>query len=119
MSGTAERQASALAEVTRGLARLHTEYYGKGPNKARTYMVNDTMVCFLEDGFTTVEETLIADGNGQAVEDIRRSFQAAMEERFRDVVEKATGRKVLAYMSQIHTSPDLAVELFVLEPTND
>ena len=117
MSGTEERQAGALADVTRGLARLHTEYYGKGPTKARTYMVNDTMVCFLKDGFTTVEETLIADGNAEAVEDIRRSFQAAMEERFRDVVEEATGRKVLAYMSQIHTGPDMAVELFVLEPS--
>jgi uncharacterized protein YbcI len=117
MSGTEERQAGALAEVTRGLARLHTQYYGKGPTKARTYMVNDTMVCFLEDGFTTVEETLIADGNSQAVHDIRHSFQTAMEEPFRDVVEKATGRNVVAYMSQIHTGPDLAVELFVLEPS--
>jgi hypothetical protein len=32
------------------------------------------------------------------------------------VVEEATGRKVIAYMSQIHQNPDLAVEIFVLEP---
>jgi uncharacterized protein YbcI len=42
-----------------------------------------------------------------------------MEEEFREVVEAATGRKVIAYMSQIHTDPDLAIELFVLEPEEE
>lgn len=108
--------AKFLAGIGRGLAELHTEYYGKGPTKARTYMLNDTVICILEGGFTTVERTLIDDGNSEAVHEIRRSFQSTMEKPFKDVVEGASGRKVLAYMSQIHTSPDLAVELFVLEP---
>jgi uncharacterized protein YbcI len=47
---------------------------------------------------------------------MRRSFQQAMEEEFRRVIEESTGRKVMAYMSSIHIDPDLAVELFVLEP---
>jgi uncharacterized protein YbcI len=109
-------QAQFLAEIGRGLAELHTQYYGKGPAKARTYMLNDTVICLLEGGFTTVERTLIADGNSDAVHNIRRSFQATMEAPFKDVVETASNRKVLAYMSQTHTSPDLAAELFVLEP---
>jgi hypothetical protein len=50
---------------------------------------------------------------------MRRSFQQAMEEEFRQVVEEATGRKVIAYMSSIHVDPDLAVELFVLEPLDE
>lgn len=109
-------QAAFLADIGRGLAQLHTRYYGKGPTKARTYMLNDTVICLLEGGFTTVERTLIADGNSEAVHHIRRSFQTAMEKPFKEVVEGATDRRVLAYMSQIHTSPDIAVELFVLEP---
>jgi uncharacterized protein YbcI len=109
-------EAQFLASIGRGLAELHTEYYGKGPTKARAYMLDDTVICILEGGFTTVERTLIGDGNSEAVYRIRRSFQSTMEKPFKDVVERASGRKVLAYMSQIHTSPDLAVELFVLEP---
>jgi uncharacterized protein YbcI len=109
-------QAAFLAHIGRGLAKLHTQYYGKGPSKARTYMLNDTVICLLEGGFTTVERTLIADGNSEAVHEIRRSFQTTMEKPFKDVVEGASDRRVLAYMSQIHTSPDIAVELFVLEP---
>jgi uncharacterized protein YbcI len=108
-----------LVGIGRGLAELHTEYYGKGPTEARAYMLNDTVICILKGGFTTVERTLIEDGNSKAVHEIRRSFQSAMEKPFKDVVEGATRRKVLAYMSQTHTGPDLAVELFVLEPAED
>jgi uncharacterized protein YbcI len=107
---------TALAQITRGLAQLHTKYYGKGPTKARSYMVDDTVVCFLEGGFTTVERTLIDQGRSGSVHEIRHSFQLAMEHPFREVVEKATGRRVDAYMSQIHHDPDLAVELFTLKP---
>src|SRR4051794_25227109 len=104
-----------MQSVTSELVRLHSDYYGKGPTKARSYIVSDTVVAILEGGFTTVEATLIAEGKSRAVHEVRRSFQSAMEGRFREVVEKATGRKVVAYLSQIHTDPDLAVELFVLD----
>jgi uncharacterized protein YbcI len=107
-----------MSAVTRDLVRLHSEYYGKGPTRARSHMLgDDTVISILEGGFTTVETTLIAEGRSEAVHNVRRSFQIAMEERFRAVVEQATGRSVVAYMSQIHTDPDIAVELFVLEPT--
>ena len=105
-----------LAEVTKGMVSLHRRFYGKGPTKAKTYAVNDTLICVLEGGFTTVERTLIDEHDVEAVLQVRRSFQAAMEGHFTEVVEKALGRKVTAYMSQIHANPDLAVELFVLEP---
>jgi uncharacterized protein YbcI len=108
-----------LAEVTKGMISLHRRFYGKGPTKAKTYAVNDTVICVLEGGFTTVERTLINDGNVQAVLDIRRSFQSTMEGQFTEVVEGSLGRRVIAYMSQIHADPDLAVELFVLEPRED
>ncbi len=79
-------------------------------------MVNDTVISILRGGFTTVERTLIDQGNVDAVYSMRRSFQMAMEAHFTAVVEDATDRKVIAYMSQIHQSPDLTVEIFVLEP---
>jgi len=105
-----------LAQISTGLVQLHRRYYGKGPTKAKTHMVNDTVICILRGGFTTVERTLIDQGNVDAVYDMRRSFQTVMEEQFTAIVEEATGRHVIAYMSQIHHNPDLAVEIFVLEP---
>jgi uncharacterized protein YbcI len=108
-----------LASISTGLVGLHSRYYGKGPTKAKTYLVDDTVICILRGGFTTVERTLIEDGNVDAVYQIRRSFQQAMEGQFTAVVEAAMDRKVIAYMSQIHQDPDLAVEILVLEPSEE
>ena len=117
--GDGAARGEVLASIATGLVRLHSRYYGKGPTKAKTYLVNDTVICILRGGFTTVERTLIDEGNADAVYQIRRSFQQAMEDHFRKVVEGAMSRKVIAYMSQIHEDPDLAVEIFVLEPGAD
>jgi len=98
------------------LVQLHSRYYGKGPTKAKTHLVDDTVVSILRGGFTRVERTLVDTGELESVYQMRRSFQQAMESEFRQVVEDATGRKVIAYMSSINVDPDLAVEIFVLEP---
>jgi hypothetical protein len=39
-----------------------------------------------------------------------------MEEQFAKVVEEATGRKVVAFVSEVHVDPDISLEAFVLEP---
>ena len=39
-----------------------------------------------------------------------------MSANFRSAVEEATGRRVIAFMSQVHFDPDMAAEVFVLEP---
>jgi uncharacterized protein YbcI len=120
-AGVGPRQASgeALARISTGLVQLHSRYYGKGPTKAKTHLVDDTVVSILRGGFTPAERTLIDEGDVDAVYSMRRSFQKAMEEQFTAVVEEATGRTVIAYMSQIHHDPDLAVEIFVLEPSRE
>jgi uncharacterized protein YbcI len=74
------------------------------------------VVSILRGGFTRVERTLLDTGQVESVYQMRRSFQQAMEHEFRMVVQEATGRSVIAYMSSINVDPDLAVELFLLEP---
>ena len=105
-----------LAQIATRLVSLHKQYYGKGPVKAKAFLVNDTVMCTLEGGFTVVERTLIDTGRERSVHDIRSSFQAAMEGEFTTVIEETLGRTVRAYMSMVHTNPDVAVELFMLEP---
>jgi uncharacterized protein YbcI len=112
-------QGSIAAAISDGLGHLHKEHYGKGPTQAKTYLNDDTVICMLRGGFTVVERTLIDEGRAEAVHDVRRVFQASMEERFTRIVEEATGRRVIAYMSQIHSDPDIAVEIFVLEPGSE
>lgn len=118
-----ERRADNLGEVraliATGLVRLHSKYYGKGPTQARTYMWDDLVVAVLRGGFTTVEDTLIREGEEDTVHRMRRSFQKAMADEFRSVVEQATGRRVNSYLSQIHAAQGVAAEVFVLEPEGE
>jgi uncharacterized protein YbcI len=46
---------------------------------------------------------------------MRAAFQDAVSERFTGAVEALTGRKVVAFMSQAHVAPDLAIEVFFLD----
>ncbi|HEX5913866.1 MAG TPA: Na-translocating system protein MpsC family protein [Rubrobacter sp.] len=108
-----------LARISTELVQLHSRHYGKGPTKAKTHLVDDTVLCLLRGGFTTIERTLIGTGEQESVLQMRRSFQQVMEDQFRNIVEEATGRKVIAYMSMVHTDPDLAAELFILEPLDE
>lgn len=55
MSENGTPHGTMLAEISSGLVHLHRRFYGKGPTKAKTYAVNDTSMCKLKGGFTTVE----------------------------------------------------------------
>lgn len=105
-----------LAQITRSIVQYHHEFYGKGPTEARSYAVNDTIICILKGGFTVGEKTLLAEGQGEQVERMRRSFQEIMKDRFVEVVREALDREVIGYMSQINADPQVAVEIFLLEP---
>jgi uncharacterized protein YbcI len=104
------------AAVSNAITRLQREHYGRGPTTARTIFQRNFVVCFLEDVYTPVERTLIESGRADEVRRMRNLFQDAMETRFKAAVEEATGRKVIAFMSQVHIDPDMAAEVFVLEP---
>jgi len=94
---------------------LH-EYTGRGPTKARTTLTPDLCVIVLADGLTKAERTLVARGNEELVLTVRQHFQNAMRGDLVGLVEKETGQRVRAFMSTNHIEPDIAAEVFVLEP---
>jgi uncharacterized protein YbcI len=110
------RQASAVGTA---VTRLHREHYGRGATVTRTVFQRNYVVAFLEDIYTTVEKTLLKDGRHDDVKQTRQLFQMAMEADFVAEVEKITGRKVRQFMSQVSFDPDMAAEIFVLEPQGD
>lgn len=46
---------------------------------------------------------------------MRRRFQRTMKEDLVAAVEENTGREVVAFLSDHHIDPDIAVEVFVLK----
>ena len=113
-----ERPQSSLGEmratISREIVRLQAEYYGKGPTRAKTYIVDDLVVVVLEESFTRAEKTLAERGEREAIQHIRRRFQQHMAESFTSVVEQATGRKVRAFLSETDIEQDVSVETFLL-----
>ena len=115
-SDSEARHGEDLAEVTNGIVRLFSEYYGRGPTRAKSYLLDDAyLVTVLRDTLTTVERTLAETGNGDQVRSVRLTFQEAMADSFKAVVEEALGRRVVSYHSQLLIDADMGFELFVLE----
>ena len=96
------------------MVRLQAEYYGKGPTKARTYIVEDLVVVVLEESFTRAEKTLADRCERDAIQHIRRRFQQQMADSFTSIVEQATGRKVRTFLSETDIDDDVSVETFLL-----
>lgn len=104
-----------LAAVTNGIVKLFSDFYGRGPTKAKSYLLDDTyVVCVLEETMTTVERTLVEAGKGDMVRQVRLAFQEAMADEFMGTVSKALGRPVVGYHSQLTLDPDIGFEFFVL-----
>jgi hypothetical protein len=48
----------------------------------------------------------------------RMEFQELMRDRFEAVIEQATGRRVIGFMSGNQQDPDMMCEVFLLHPTD-
>ena len=105
-----------LTEISNAMVALHREHFGRGPGAAKTSISDDLVVCVLTNIYTQVERTLIRAGRADHVRRTRNLHQEALENEYVAPIERVTGRKVSAFLSVVHFEPDLAVEVFVLEP---
>ena len=104
-----------LSRITGAIVALYREHFGRGPTAAKTYALDDVIVCVLRNGLTVIERTLFNGGKADTVRTMRAAFQDAVADRFTGAIEELTDRKVLAFMSQAHVDPDLAIEVFFLD----
>lgn len=107
---------SACAEISNAVVRLMSEYAGRGPRKAKTVITRDLVTVLLEDTLTKRERNLARGGMADAVIQMRKGFQRTMRDDLIRAVEILSQRKVIAFMSDDHIEPDMAVEVFVLAP---
>ena len=111
------RDGDIRTAISDGMVALLKEYYGVGPSQTKTYYHDDLVVCLMRGGFTRVEQTLLEGGRTAAVIQQRIEFQEVMRDRFVAVVEDATDRRVVGFMSGNQQDPDMICEVFVLAPT--
>ena len=118
IEGTPSTHGDVLTAISNGMVALLKEFYGRGPTRAKSYYDDDLVVCVLRGGFSRVEQTLLEGGRGTAVIQQRMEFQEVMRSRFAEVIEEATGRVVIGFMSGNQQHPDLMCEVFILGPTD-
>ena len=115
-NGPLEGDALLLA-VTDSMVALHQRYHHREPVTAKTQLMGgDLLVCVMGGVYTEVEKTMIELQRHTIVAETRNAFQLAMQEKFIGAVERLSGRRVIAFMSDSNVGPDLEIELFVLEP---
>jgi uncharacterized protein YbcI len=110
-----ERRGDLRAQVSNAMVALKKRFYGKGPRRARSYLVDEYVFCAMEGGLTRNEETLVEAGEEEAVRQYRLMFQKAMTATTTAAIEQITGRRVIGYHSQITFRPTRAFEIFVLD----
>jgi uncharacterized protein YbcI len=106
------------AMISTSTVQLLHEYTGRGPTKAKTLINEDVVTVLLADTLTQGERRLVETGRSDRVLQLRHDYQLIMRDDLVGIVERQLDRKVIAFMSQNHIDPDLAVEVFVLEPAD-
>jgi len=104
-----------LAAISTKIVSILREHYGRGPMKAKTYVLDDLVVCVLRNGFIAIEETMMQQGREKEVVEMRHEFQRMMGERYKQEIERLTGRNVVAFLSQAHVQPDITLEVFFMD----
>lgn len=105
-----------LSAISNRIVQIQREHYGRGPMKAKTYVLDDLIVVVMRgSGFTPLEKTMMDSGDPERVVAMRHDFQHMMTKLFTDTIEELTGRKVLAFLSQAHVEPDLSLEIFFVD----
>jgi uncharacterized protein YbcI len=107
------------AAISNAVVRLLSEYTGRGPTKARTYIFKDFISVVLQDTLTTGERSLCRSGYSDLVLATRKAYQETMAAQLIAAIERHSGRRVATFLSANHVDPDIAVESFLLAPHID
>ena len=107
---------SKAAAISNMVVRTLSDYTGRGPTKARTYLNDGMVTVVLQDTLTRGERSLVGEGLDELVLSTRKAFQGTMRGDLVNGIEQILGRKVAAFLSDNHIDPDIAVEIFMLAP---
>ena len=104
-------------EIEREIRAVHEANYGVGASEVHVHISGDFVLVALDVELTLAEQTLIDSGRPEAVTGIRESFQMVIGSTFSAIVERATGRRVVSFVSHMSTDPLYELEVFRLAPS--
>lgn len=115
MTASDDHDAAATA-ISEQLSAIHTGFYGTPVARVRTSILDDLVLSVLDIELTRIEQRMLALGREEAVLTLRHEVQGAERASFTAAVERATGRRVIAFLSSTNLDPPFVSELFRLAP---
>jgi uncharacterized protein YbcI len=113
------QEGGAVSErISREIAKIHEESYGRPPKVVKTYLLDDAVVSVVEMDLLRHEQLIVDNGNHPSVREIRKAYEEAIGTTFKANVEHSTGRRVIGFLSDTHIAPPFSVEFFKLGPAH-
>jgi uncharacterized protein YbcI len=108
-----------MTEVSGRLATAIVQQYrdrfGRGPTEARAYVGDQYVLVILGNAQTEVERSLVAGGELDSVELLRRRVRQMAAPEFCAVTEEIVGRKVVAMLGDHNAVANTTALVFLLD----
>ena len=116
---SAPPEQSLLSKISTEVVRTLKDSFGKGPLKAKSYMLDDFLIVVMRGGVTVAEQTMLDRGHSDLVRSFRQTYQNELGDELVAKIEVLTGRKVVNYQSQILFEPHIVMEIFFFDDSAD
>jgi uncharacterized protein YbcI len=106
-----------LSKISTEVVRTLKDSFGKGPVRAKSYLLDDFLIVVMRGGVTVAEQTMLDRGHSDLVRKFRQAYQNEMGDELMAKIETLTGRKVVTYQSQVLFDPHVVMEVFFFGDT--
>lgn len=101
------------------IVQRYRDRFGRGPTESKAVVQDDFALVILGSAQTEVERSLVAGGELDSVELLRRRVRQMAAPDFCAVTEEILGRKVTAMLGDHNASANATVLVFLLEPESE
>ncbi|WP_211655653.1 DUF2294 domain-containing protein [Planococcus alpniumensis] len=104
------------SEISEAFIKFQRELIGRGPQEARTYIVEDMVITRFKGVLTVEEKHLVENNDGRKlVKKMRQLLREMYSTNYENIVEKCTGARVHSSHSDISTKIGERIEVFIVD----
>lgn len=117
--GSSKTRGQLEAEISEAIIKFEREFMGRGPEEARTYLIDEMVLVRLRGVLMPSEKQLATSDDGGTGRNLIKRVRTELLEKARPLLEKlihdVTGRKVRSLHTDISTTTGERVILFTLD----
>jgi uncharacterized protein YbcI len=106
----------ASGRLATAIVQRYRDRFGRGPTESRAYIGDDYALVILGSAQTEVERSLVADGELDSVELLRRRVRQLAADEFCAVAEEVVGKKVSVMLGDHSAVANVTVLVFLFDP---